>query len=52
MRALGADDGPPKFPKSAPVPVVQVPESRGPAWERSTLELPPVETAVVELEFT
>ena len=42
--------GPPNTPKSAPVPVEQVPSSAGPAFERSIA--PPAAKAVVELELT
>jgi hypothetical protein len=49
----GVGEGPPQTPKSAPVPVVQVPRvSSGPAFERSMVELPTVEFAVALEEFT
>src|SRR5437762_3148443 len=50
---VGEGEGPPQTPKSAPVPVVQVPAvSSGPAWERSTVGLFPVASAVALDEFT
>src|SRR5580765_7971084 len=45
----GVPTGPPLFPKSAPVPVVHLPLSLGPALERSTVPLTPLLTVAVEL---